>query len=663
MEKDFVLTDQEKKPLYNSRIIDTYLKFLRKHYPAVSIPDLLGYAGMHSYEVADQNHWFSQAQINRFQEKLKQLTGNKSIAREAGRYAANPETVGVMRQYFLGLVNPEKAYEKIGRGMENFTRSCTCESKVLSSNRVEITVTPKEGVCEQPFQCENRVGFFEAVTILFTSRLPRIDHPQCIFNGDSRCRYIISWERSLSSLLKRIRNWSLVSAAAVLLVCAGYMTLHHVAMLATGFAALELLLTSLIANIEKNELKVSLTNLWVSNEKLLDQMEVNYKNALMANEIGQVISRHTRIDDVLEQVIRISVEQLDYDRGLLMLTNDEKTRLEFRAGFGYTDEQFVLLKNTAFHLDRADSQGIFVVCFRDQKPFLVNDANEIEDTLSPRSLRFSRKMGAQAFICCPIICDGESVGVLTVDNLRSKRPLVHSDMSLLMGIAPIIGISIRNAELIESKTETFHAILAALAASIDARDPLTAGHSEKVTEYSVGICKEMEIDREYREMIRVAALLHDYGKIGVSDAILKKPGRLSASEYDIVKGHAEKTEAILEQIHFDGIYREVPKIAGAHHEKFDGTGYPRGLKGNQIPLGARIIAVADVFEAVTAKRHYRNSMGMERALALVRENSGTHFDPNVVDAFLRYCERSHLDTGESEAGNVISFQQRKASGL
>lgn len=633
------MTINDKNPLYNSRIVDTYLKFLKRQYPSVNIRELLEFAGMRSYEVADQGHWFTQEQINRFHQKMEQLTGSKNVAREAGRYAASPETVGVMRQYMLGLVNPEKAYEKIGMAMQNFTRSCRVTSKMIAGNRAEITVTPKEGVHEQPFQCENRMGFFDAITFLFTNRLPQVDHPECVFRGDPRCRYVISWDWSLSSILKTARKWSIGFALAIPVACIWHPSLHLFILLSTAFVIVGLILTCFLANIEKNELQSSISNLWISNEKLLEQMEINYKNALMINEIGQVISRQTRIDDVLEQVIRISVELLGYDRGMLMLANHDRTCLEFRAGFGYSKEQYILLRNTTFRLDNPTSKGVFVVSFREQKPVLINDYNEIEDTLSPKSLRFAQKMGAQAFICCPIVCDGESVGILTVDNVKSEKSLVNSDMSLLMGLAPVIGISLRNAELLENKTETFHAILAALVASIEARDPLTAGHSEKVTEYAVGICEEMGIDREYKEMIRVAALLHDYGKIGVPDSILKKPGRLTENEYELVKDHARKTEEILERIRFDGVYQEVPRIAGAHHERIDGNGYPRGLKGNEIALGARIIAVADFFEAVTSKRHYRDPMRISTAKSMLKERRGTHFEARVVDAFLRYCDR------------------------
>jgi HD-GYP domain-containing protein (c-di-GMP phosphodiesterase class II) len=144
-------------------------------------------------------------------------------------------------------------------------------------------------------------------------------------------------------------------------------------------------------------------------------------------------------------------------------------------------------------------------------------------------------------------------------------------------------------------------------------------------------------------MIRVASLLHDYGKIGVDDSILKKPGRLTTEEYDHIKTHAAKSKTILDQVNFEGIYTEVPEIAGSHHEKLDGTGYPNGLTGDQIHFGAKIIAVADVFEALTSKRHYRDPMPVSEAFEHLLENIGVHFDRQCVEALINYYNSNFTD--------------------
>ena len=635
-------SEKNNQPLYNSRIIDTYIKLIKSKYSYINVGELLSYAGMKPYEVADQGHWFTQEQVDLFHERLVKVTNNEKIARDAGRYAASPDAIGVMRQFVLGMVSPATVYELIGKGTANFTRSSTYESRKLASNTVEITVTPNKGVTEKAFQCENRMGFFDAIVHIHNNSFPKIEHPECMFAGGKICRYIISWEKTASANWKKIRKYALLILLLLNLVCMILKPWTALETVVPVSAIIFLLLTLIAENKEKEEIATSLDNTRDSIDKLLEQINVNYNNALMTNEVGQALSTFTSTGDILTSVIQIMEKRLDYDRGLILMADKERTKLELQAGFGYSNNHLELFEKISFHLDRPESKGMFVVSFREQKPFLINDLNDVEETLSPRSLAFAKKMGTRSFICCPIICEDKSLGVLAVDNVNSKRPLVQSDMSLLMGIAAVIGISIRNTELIEARFRLFNTVLQVLAASIDARDSLTSGHSEKVTEYALGICKELGLSQDYTEMIRVASLLHDYGKIGVPDAILKKPGKLTDEEYRIVKTHSDKTREILAQIHFEGIYCEVPEIAGAHHEKVDGTGYPKGLKGEEIPLGAKIIGVADYFEAITAKRHYREPMEIDEAFRTLRGEIGRHFEKKFVEALISYYTRTYL---------------------
>lgn len=627
------------RPLYNSRIVDNYIRLIQKKYNYIDVNELLRFSGMQPYEVADQGHWFSQKQIDRFHKKLSQLTKNENIAREAGRFAASPEASGVMRQWILGLVGPATAYEMIGKGSANFTRSAHFTSRKLASNKVEIIVTPRAGADEKPFQCENRIGYLEAVAITFGSKLSKLEHPECVFKDGACCRYNITWEKSLFDSLKKARNFTALLLAASCLLLAVEYPIFTLTTIVPAAAAILFLITLLAGNIEKRELKNCLNSLQYSTDQLVEQININYNNSLLTNDIGQAISRQTNSRDILQNVIRVFKKRLDYDRCMILLSDKQKKRLSFRAGYGYSEEQLKLLQHIAFHLDRPTSKGVFVVAFQQQKSFLINDIREIAADLSLRSLALAGKLGSQSFMCCPIVSDGESIGIVAVDNLRSKKTLVQSDLSLLTGIASVLGISIRNADLLDAGEQQFRSILHVLAASIDARDPMTSGHSEKVTEYAMGIGEEMGLPKDYCEVIRVAALLHDYGKIGIPDTILKKPGRLTDDEYEIVKTHAEKTRQILSQINFEGIYSLVPEVAGSHHEKLDGSGYPNGLIGDKIPLGSRIIAVADFFEAITAKRHYRGPMSSNKAFDLLLEDADRRFDQEVVDAFCRYCAR------------------------
>lgn len=629
----------ESIPLYNSRIIDTYIKLIKKKYPYVDINDILSASQMKDYEVADQGHWFTQEQVNLFHNYLVRVTDNEKISREAGRFTVSPESMGAMRQVILGMLEPAKVYESISTAAAKFTRSAIYKSKILSKNKVEIKVIPKKGVKESSFQCHNRIGFFEAASLMFNQKAPKIEHPECIFRGDNLCRYIISWERSPSDNLRKIRNYTALVSLITIIGVSLFKPFLALNILTPVLLAAIFMLTFICEKHKKRELLQVLNNMEVNNDKLVDQIEINYNNALLVNEIGLVVSMQTSIEDILQKVTTVFEKRLNFDRGIILLAENDK--LVFRAGFGYNNSLLNLLRKTDFRLDTPFSKGIFITSFKEKKPFIINDINEIHQDLSPKSIKFARELKSQSFICCPIICDGESIGLLVADNLESKRPLVHSDMSLLMGVASVIGISIRNADLHQAREQQFRSTLQVLAASIDARDPLTAGHSEKVTEYAMGICQQLNLSREYQEVIRVAAALHDYGKIGVPDALLKKEGSLTEEEYEVVKTHAQRTREILEQINFQGMFSQVPAIAGAHHEKLDGSGYPLGLKGNDIPLGAQIISVADFFEAITSDRHYRDPMPRNEAIALLREGKGTQFNEAIVENFIQYYSKNH----------------------
>jgi HD-GYP domain-containing protein (c-di-GMP phosphodiesterase class II) len=643
---DSIATD-EGPPLYNSNIIITFLKLIKSKYGYVDVAQLLAYAGMELYQVEDDGHWFDQGQVDRFYERLVRMTGNPGIAREAGRYNASPEGLGIMSRYVLGLAGPAKVFEAISGIAGSLTRSSKFQSRRIGGTAMEITVTPESGVTERPYQCENRIGYFEAIVSGFNYRIPKIEHPECVFKGGRVCRYRISWRESKAAMWKRIRNVFSLAATSALAVY-GLILRGPLLFQLAGLAAFSVLAIAFVGEyLEKRELNSAIENLRSTTEKFFEQGDRNYNHALMINEIGHIISKYNQIGTMFSQVIDILRKRLDYDRGLILLVGEDRSNLEFRAGFGYDQTLIDEIKSASFHLDKPESRGVFVLCYRERRPFLVNDVEDIEGDLSRHSLEFLRKIRSKAFICCPILYEDECLGVLAVDNIESKRPLLESDINLLMGIAPEIGISVHNALLTEDRERQFRSILRTLAASIDARDNFTAGHSERVTEYAMAICAEMGLPRDLREVIRVASQLHDYGKIGIKDSILKKSGPLTGKEREEIKTHVVKTQNILEQINFNGMYQQVPFIAGAHHERLDGTGYPRGLSGDEIPLGARIIAVADFFEAITAKRHYHEPQSLDEAIRTLKKEGGHHLDENVIQALLKSMSRGSVQAEAS----------------
>ena len=637
--------------LYSSRLLNIYVKLLQSKYPDVNVGAILAYAEIEVYEVNDESCWFSQTQVNRFYEKTVQLTGNENIAREAGRLAAAPETIGALRQYTFGLVGPSFAFQLISRLSKRLTRSTRFQSRVIKQNQVEITVEMLDGVEEQPFQCENRMGFFEAIVAGFHLGLPKIEQTECIFEGGSCCRYIITWKQKLSNILSSVRTAFLV--LLVLSVLPGLFVLPFQTFLYSFVSVSFLCLgASLATEIQwRKEITRSRDVLWDSSERLTESIDTNSRNIQLIQEIGQALANKKSVDGVLTTITQVMESKLDFDCGVILLVNQDRTRLEIRSSFGYSPKEYSKLLSTSFSLNKPGSQGPFVQAFHQQKDFIINNTEEIEEKLSARSRMLVKDLGVHSFVCCPIVVEGTSLGVIAATNQATKPSLVRRDVNLLQGIAPSIGVTIQNAGLIEELHSSFEKTLKVLADSIDARDYLTAGHSEVVTEYAAGIAKQLGQSDEYIQMIRIAGLLHDYGKIGVPDSILKKDGRLSQEERDIINTHPARSQQILSQVPFRGLQTQIPQIAGAHHERWDGAGYPSGLKGEDIPFGARIIAVADFFEAITAKRHYREPMPLDVALRLLRESSGSHFEPKIVTAFMAYLESRDFSLAKSSSPN------------
>lgn len=242
---------------------------------------------------------------------------------------------------------------------------------------------------------------------------------------------------------------------------------------------------------------------------------------------------------------------------------------------------------------------------------------------------------------------GEGIhGVLYLDTRRALRKDDGDALDFLVAVSRQAGTVMRQLELLNQQKRMFESMMRGLAASIDKRDGLTAGHSARVAHYSLGMAQELGLSERECYSIYYAAMLHDYGKIGVDDAVLRKPGRLTPAEYEHIKLHPRYTFDILNVIDFPPELKDLPMIAASHHERMDGEGYPFRLAGEDIPLGGRIIAVADVYDSLTRKRHYRDPMPLAEVLVHLEEGRGERFDPNVLDAFSRYHRK---ELAEKEA--------------
>ncbi|MDB9822460.1 GAF domain-containing protein [Deltaproteobacteria bacterium] len=433
------------EPLYNSRLIKNYVVYMKKYYPEVEIDSVLSYAYINSYELKDNGHWFSQWQVDRFHERLSRETKNPNISREVGRYMASTDASDPLKNYITGFMTPAAAYWVLEKISPHLSRASTLKTKKLGPNKIEVSATPNPGVTEKLYQCDNRCGIFEALAKVFTNKYAVIDHTTCVHRGGEVCRYIITWENTHSFLLRRARFFFLPLAllsfaalylftppiwfAGVLFLCASFMV---------GIAIFA-------EQVGKKELVQNIKDQRNAAKLLLNEINRRYNDALLIKEIGQATSKLLNIDDLLLSVTESMEKLLDYDRGGIWLADSKNTRLVYRVGYGYEPDIEILLRGADFHLNNPNSRGVAVQAFRKNRPFLVNNISEIERDLSARSLEFLKKTGAHSFICVPLVYERRSFGILFVDNLKSKRDLSQSDISLLTGISRQIAISINNA--------------------------------------------------------------------------------------------------------------------------------------------------------------------------------------------------------------------------
>ncbi len=314
----------------------------------------------------------------------------------------------------------------------------------------------------------------------------------------------------------------------------------------------------------------------------------------------------------------------------VLLIDEQRRELVFEVTHG---EARSALQNFRMPMDA----GIAGWIATHGEPIIIHDVSK--DSRHYRQADQISGFSTRSIIGAPLVARGKLVGVIEVINKLDGSSFDECDLELLATIASDAATAIDNARLCQviqaEELGRYGETIQALAAAVDAKDPYTRGHSERVTEYSVLTAESLALAKEDREILRSAAVLHDVGKIGIDERILRKPVPLSPWEWLQMCTHAEKGAHIVDHIEF--LAEAKPAIRG-HHERFDGNGYPDGLRREEIPLGARIIAVADSFDAMTTDRPYRKARSLDFALSELKRGSGTQFDPEVAAAFVRAYE-------------------------
>jgi putative nucleotidyltransferase with HDIG domain len=364
-----------------------------------------------------------------------------------------------------------------------------------------------------------------------------------------------------------------------------------------------------------------------------DQMKLNQSQLRALMSVGQVINSSLGLRRVLEEVMDSLISLLHAERGFLMLRESTgELAVQIARGIAHIN-----LDEEAFKVSKTVVKKV------------VDSGAPVLTTNAQADPRFDAQMSVAAYqlrsiLCAPLKLKNDLIGVLYVDNRAHAGIFKDHDLELISAFADQAAVAIDSARLFEDLQEShrelekaYQATLEGWVRALDLRDKETEGHTQRVTILTQRLARSMGIEGDALVHITRGALLHDIGKMAIPDGILLKPGQLTEDERMLIQKHPVYAYEMLSPIAFLVPAIDIPYC---HHEKWDGSGYPRGLRGKEIPFAARIFPVVDVWDALTSNRPYRRAMPQYEVRARIKADSGKHFDPVVVDAFMELKDLS-----------------------
>ena len=364
---------------------------------------------------------------------------------------------------------------------------------------------------------------------------------------------------------------------------------------------------------------------------------------LYLQQVGIAMNSAEEIKSFLDIVLRATSHITKAERVLLFLKGDEDS-LNFEAGFNtddYTAEVVNFVKSDVVKQSFAEGSSVIY-----PSPAVDHfDLLELEDEeLSKGSL-----VEGSTYMMLPLVRKDGCWGIFHAERTPEDGDFGFSlvDLEVFRVLAAQISVALENADLYFQMRESYRNTIEALANAIEAKDSYTSGHSSAVTRYAVPVARQLDISENDLQVIEFAAILHDIGKIAVPERVLNKPGKLTREEFEDIKRHPSAGAEIIRSI---GFLNEAVPYVKHHHERWDGKGYPDGLAGDEIPLGAQVISIVDTFDAMTSTRSYRKALPEQEAVQEIQRCSGRQFNPKVVEAFLKAFE----------AGDIVPDDTRSA---
>ncbi len=368
------------------------------------------------------------------------------------------------------------------------------------------------------------------------------------------------------------------------------------------------------------------------NEKLKSEIELLKKRIIQLESLivsSEIINSKFELHSVLNILMTIVSQVVDSEAASILLMDEVKGQLYFFAASG--EKKDALNK---IYIGRGEGIAGWVAA--NEKPVIVSDVSK-----DPRFTGKTDKESGfitKSILAVPLKIEDRLIGVAEAVNKKNGAEFSEEDVHLISSLATNGALAIQKAQLYKDLNDLFLGTIRALTSAIDAKDPYTHGHSERVCDYSMMIAKELGVVEDELKIVELSSLLHDIGKIGVPEAILRKPGKLTDEEWAELRRHPTIGADMLTSI--KQLEKIIPGIRH-HQERFDGQGYPTGLWGENIPISARIIAVADTFDAMTSDRPYRNKFPKTMAVKELQIYKNIQFDSKCVDAFIAGLKKKH----------------------
>jgi putative nucleotidyltransferase with HDIG domain len=365
-------------------------------------------------------------------------------------------------------------------------------------------------------------------------------------------------------------------------------------------------------------------------KKLADRhsakLKLAKKELKTIHELGNRLIYSLDVKEILYSIANIVTKLLKVSGCVVRIVDETKTKLKLEAAFGVSDN----FQEEAYIL--SIDEGVSGAVIKNEIPITISDISK------DKRVRYYAEClneGMRSLLATPIIFKNDILGVIIAFS-KKVRHFNKSEINLLSTFAAYAAIALDNAMLYNKVHLNYYNTMITLIKAMEARDPYTCGHSERVTNYAIKIAKKLNLSNDDIELLMYAGKLHDIGKIAIPDFILKKTATLTPAERAEIEAHPVKGIEMINNLKF--LKRCIPLIRH-HHERYDGSGYPDKLKGEEIPFLARILSIADAFDAMTSERPYRRSLKLDEAIEEIKRNSRTQFDPQLSKLFVSILQK------------------------